>query len=116
MRIIVDAMSGDNAPLEILRGVFAADSEYNANFILVGDREIIEQTARDEGYDISRFSIVHTDTVISMEDDPICVVRAKKDSSMSTALRLLSEGEGDVAVSVDVLAINEIDCHGVFPP
>ena len=99
MRIIVDAMSGDNAPLEILRGVFSADSEYNANFILVGDREIIERTARDEGYDISRFSIVHTDTVISMEDDSICVVRAKKDSSMSTALRLLAEGEGDVAVS-----------------
>ena len=99
MRIIVDAMSGDNAPLEILRGVFAADREFSANFILVGDREIIEKTAVDEHYDISRFEIVHTDTVITMEDDPICVVRAKKDSSMSTALRLLSEGEGDVVVS-----------------
>lgn len=99
MRIIVDVMSGDNAPHEILRGVFAADDEFSASYILVGDREIIEKTAEECGHDIRRFEIVHTDEVITMEDDPICVVRAKKESSMSTGLRLLSEGKGDVFVS-----------------
>ncbi len=99
MRIIVDAMSGDNAPHEILRGVFAADDEFNVSFILVGDREIIESTARECGHDIRRFEIVHTKETISMEDDPISIVRAKKESSMGVGLRLLSEGRGDVFVS-----------------
>ncbi len=99
MRIIVDVMSGDNAPHEILRGVFAADDEFNVNFILVGDREIIENTALECKHDIRKFEIIHTDEVITMEDDPICVVRAKKESSMSVGLRALAEGKGDAFVS-----------------
>ncbi len=99
MRIIVDVMSGDNAPYEILKGVFDADKEFTASYILVGDREIIENTAKECEHDIRRFEIVHTSEVITMEDDPICVVRAKKESSMSVGLRLLAEGKGDVFVS-----------------
>ena len=99
MRIIVDVMSGDNAPHEILKGVFAADKEFNASYILVGNRAVIEKIAKECDHDIRRFEIVHTDEVITMEDDPICVVRAKKESSMSVGLRLLSEGKGDVFVS-----------------
>ena len=99
MRIIVDVMSGDNAPHEILRGVFAADKEFNASYILVGDKNVITRIAAECEHDIRRFEIVHTKEVITMEDDPICVVRAKKESSMSVGLRLLSEGKGDVFVS-----------------
>ena len=99
MRVIVDVMGGDNAPLEILRGSIAAAAESRASFILVGDRDVISALAEENGYDISRFDIVHTSTVITMEDDPLSVVRAKKDSSMSVGLRLLADGEGDVFVS-----------------
>ena len=99
MRIIVDVMGGDNAPLEILRGTYAASQEYSASFILVGDREKIEYVAEENGFDLRRFEIVDTKTVITMEDDPLCVVRSKSDSSMSTALKLLSEGRGDAVVS-----------------
>ena len=99
MRVIVDIMSGDNAPGEILKGTVAAAAELNASFILVGNEEEINTLAAENGYDLRRFDIIHTDSVITMEDDPLSVVRAKKDSSMGLGLRLLSEGRGDVFVS-----------------
>ncbi len=99
MRIIVDCMGGDFAPLEVLRGAYQASKQYSASFILVGDREQIERIAQEEEMDLRRFDIINAPTVITMEDDPICVVRAKSDSSMSTALRLLAEGKGDAVVS-----------------
>lgn len=99
MRIIVDVMGGDNAPLELVKGAVAASKKMNASFILVGDQAQIEQIARNEKFDLSHFDIIHTPTVITMEDDPLTVVRGKKDSSMSVGLRLLSEGQGDAFVS-----------------
>lgn len=100
MRIIVDAMSGDNAPLEIIKGVGLAKEECkNDTFILVGKEDEIKQIAKENEIDISDMEIVNADVVITMEDDPVSVVRAKKDSSMSIALGLLAEGKGDVCVS-----------------
>ena len=100
MRIIVDAMSGDNAPLEILKGVALAKNECKEDsFTLVGKEEIIKQIASEISLDLSDVEIVNSDVVITMNDDPISVVRAKKDSSMAMALGLLAEGRGDVCVS-----------------
>ena len=99
MRIIVDVMGGDNAPLETVKGVCAAAAEYNASYILVGNQPEIEKVAEENALDLTRFEIVHTETVIEMEDDPLSVVRAKSDSSMSVGLRLLAEGKGDAFVS-----------------
>lgn len=99
MRIIVDAMGGDNAPLEILKGTIAASKEYNASFILVGNAEKIKNIAIENGFDLRRFEVVNTDVSIAMEDDPLCVVRSKNNSSMSIALKLLAEGKGDAVVS-----------------
>lgn len=100
MRIIIDAMSGDNAPLEIIKGVALAKEERkNDTFILVGKENEIKKIANDISLDIIDMELVNADVVISMDDDPISVVRAKKDSSMSVALGLLAEGKGDVCVS-----------------
>ena len=100
MRIIVDAMSGDNAPLEILKGVALAKNECKEDsFILVGKEEIIKKISGEISLDLSDVEIVNSDVVITMNDDPISVVRAKKDSSMAMALGLLAEGRGDVCVS-----------------
>ena len=99
MRVIVDVMGGDNAPFELVKGAVAASKRINASFILVGDRDRIERIAESERFDLSRFDIIHTPTVIHMEDDPLSVVRAKKDSSMSVGLRMLAEGQGDAFVS-----------------
>lgn len=99
MIIIVDCMGGDNAPREVVRGAYLASLEYNASFVLVGERAAIEQVAAEDGIDLRRFDIVNAASVIEMTDDPVSVVRSKSDSSMSTALRLLAEGRGDAVVS-----------------
>lgn len=99
MRIIVDCMGGDNAPLEVVRGAYAASLEYNASFILVGDKAQIDAIAEAEKMDLRRFDIVDAPVTIEMNDDPLFVVRAKSDSSMSTALRLLADGKGDAVIS-----------------
>lgn len=99
MRIIVDVMGGDKAPEETVKGIFAAAKEFPATYILVGDKAEIERIAAEEHFDIRRMDIIHTDTVITMEDDPLCVVRGKKDASMAIGLRMLAEGYGDAFVS-----------------
>lgn len=99
MRIIVDVMGGDKAPEETVKGVILAAQEFNASYILVGNRFEIERIAQENEFDIRRMDIVHTESVITMEDDPLCVVRGKQDSSMAVGLRMLSEGHGDAFVS-----------------
>ena len=99
MRIIVDVMGGDRAPEETVKGVIMAAQEFNASYILVGNRFEIERIAQENDFDIRRMDIVHTETVITMEDDPLCVVRGKQDSSMAVGLRMLAEGHGDAFVS-----------------
>ena len=99
MRILVDIMGGDNAPLETLKGAVMAAKEFPAEYTLIGDGAQMRALAAEHGWDLSGFTIVHTEQVITMEDDPVCVMRAKKESSMAQGLRMLSEGEGDAFVS-----------------
>ena len=102
MRIILDVMSGDNAPLETLKGAVNARSQKyseGVDFTLVGDENIIKKTAEENKLDISGFEIRHTDVVLTMEDDPMAVMKKKNDSSLATGLKMLAEGEGDAFVS-----------------
>ena len=99
MRVIIDVMSGDNAPAELLRGASMAADAYSATIVVVGDREIIEETARKENISLEKISVVHAPDVINMEDSALSVVRDKKDSSMSVGLKMLAQGEGDAFVS-----------------
>ena len=100
MRIVVDVMSGDNAPLELIKGACESAKENpTVEYTLVGDETRIREEAKHCGLDISRFNIVHAEDVITMEDDPMCVTRSKAGSSMSVGLRLLANGEGDAFVS-----------------
>ena len=101
MKIIVDVMGGDHAPEETVAGLLQAMDAYDKSieYIVVGDEARIREIAGMAGNTLQGVRIVHTDEVITMEDDPVCVMRAKKDSSMATALRLLAQGEGDAMVS-----------------
>ena len=98
MKILLDCMGGDNAPLEMLKGVVDAKAELGGEYLLVGHKEILETVARENGLDISGFEILHAETVITMEDDAMAF-REKKDSSMTMALKALANGEGDAMVS-----------------
>ena len=100
MRIIIDAMSGDNAPLEIIKGVSLAKKAYEDHtYILVGAENIISDIAVKNKIDISGVEIIDAPNVITMEDSPLSVIRDKKDSSMSVALKSLATGLGDALVS-----------------
>lgn len=100
MKILIDAMSGDNAPLEILKGVEIAKNEFkDVELVLVGDENIISDIAVKNEINISGIRIIHADTVITMEDSPLAAVRDKRDSSMSVGFKALSKGEVDAFVS-----------------
>lgn len=100
MICILDAMSGDNAPLEIVKGAAMALEAYkDVDIVLVGDENIINATAEKAGVDIKRAKLVHADSILTMEDSPRAVVSAKKDSSMAIGLKMLADGEGDAFVS-----------------
>ena len=100
MRIIIDAMSGDNAPLEIIKGVSLAAKEYlDHNMVLVGDENVISDIAVKNEIDLTGVEFINSKSVITMEDNPLFVIRDKKDSSMSVGLKALANGEGDAFVS-----------------
>lgn len=104
MKIIIDAMSGDHAPAEIVRGtVLAAKTLQPENeYILVGDSETVTKELAAAGCPDAQkmhITVAHADDVLTMEDDPFDVVKKKKNSSMSVALRMLADGVGDALVS-----------------
>ncbi len=102
MRIILDIMSGDRAPLETLKGAVEARKEKYAegvDLILVGDEAMIKKTAEENKLDISGFEIKHTDVILDMHDEPMTVVKEKKESSLGMGLCMLRDGEGDAFVS-----------------
>lgn len=99
MKIIVDAMGGDNAPLEIIKGTMMAVDEYGIDAVLVGDNEKINQCVGKNNISLKNTEIVDAKGIITMHDDPKCVLKQKGDSSMSVGFRLLNEGRGDAFVS-----------------
>ncbi len=99
MKIIIDVMGGDNAPDQILAGVDQASREFDAELILVGDKARIQASADAQNIDISGFTVIHTEQVVEMDDEPIVVLHAKKESSMCVGLKMLAAGEGDAFVS-----------------
>ena len=97
VRIIIDAMGGDNAPAEIVRGAVRAKRELGVEVTLVGRREAVEACLRDEG--CADIDLVDARETVTMEDDPSTATRRKKDSSMTVALNLLRDGAGNALVS-----------------
>ena len=99
MKIIVDAFGGDNAPLEILKGALEAKNEFNIDIIFTGSEEIIKMVSKENNLDISGVEIVNAEQVITMEEEPNVVLKAKSESSMAVGMKLLADGKGDAFVS-----------------
>ncbi|MCE5330252.1 phosphate acyltransferase PlsX [bacterium] len=97
--IIIDAMGGDYAPLEILKGAYDAYLKYNAEIILVAIKDKIEKIATDSNIDLSVFKIVECSQEILMNDHPGDIVKHKKDSSIYVGTRLLSENRQGAFIS-----------------
>ena len=101
MKIIVDAMGGDNAPLEIVKGALAGQKHWGVDIALTGDESAIRDALAQcgQGELPQGVEIVPTSQTVDMCDDPATVFRRKKDTSMGAALTLLRDGAGDAAVS-----------------
>lgn len=99
MKIIIDVMSGDNAPLELLKGAVMARDMLGVQIVIVGDSTVIGEVAEAEQLDLTAIEIVHAEAVIDMQDAALSVVRDKNNSSMAVGLQMLARGEGDAFVS-----------------
>ena len=101
MNIIIDAMGGDNAPLEIVKGALSAHARFGCDITLTGDETAIRAAAAQCGAaQLPAGITIHPTTeTVDMCDDPATVFRRKKDTSMGAALTLLRDGAGDAAVS-----------------
>ena len=100
MKIIIDAMGGDHAPEEIVKGAVLARKQLGYDLILVGREADIRRCLAAEGAENDPgITVHHAPDVIDMNDDPTAAIRRKKESSMVVALNLLKDGEGDAVVS-----------------
>ncbi len=100
MKIIIDAMGGDNAPDAIIEAVIRFLAETNAEVVLCGRADIINEKLNAFTYDKARLEVVDCTDEISDHDEPVRAVKQKKDASMVVAARLLSEGKGDAMFSM----------------
>ena len=100
MKIIVDAMGGDNAPHAIIEGCVSALYEIPAlELFLTGRRDMIEAELSKYDYDAARINIVDAAEVIDMAEPAVEAIRHKKDSSLVRALRLLQSGAAGALVT-----------------
>ena len=100
MRIIIDAMGGDNAPGEIVKGAAEAQRALGVDITLVGrEGEVRACLAQCGAAENEHIAVKNAEEVVSMHDDPSTVLRTKRDSSMAVALKMLHDGEGDACLS-----------------
>ena len=99
VRVAVDAMGGDNAPLEIVKGaVEALEIRKDLKVILVGQEQTVRAELQKYSYDESRLEVVNASEVIEMAEPPVQAIRSKKDSSIVVAMKLVKNGEADAFV------------------
>ena len=82
LNIAVDAMGGDNAPEEIVRGAALESKVTDGKIFVVGDSGKINSILKDCDYKQENIEVVHTTEVIENEDKPTKAIRQKKDSSL----------------------------------
>ena len=100
VKVAVDAMGGDNAPGEIIKGaVEAVNERSDIKVLLVGKETVLNAELKNYTYDKNNLVVVNAEEVIKNEDAPVMAIRRKKDSSIVVALNLVKSGEADAFVS-----------------
>ncbi len=100
VNVAVDAMGGDNAPVEIVKGAIDAINESkNVKVFLVGREEVISNELRKYTYSPEQLEIVHASEVIDTAEPPVMAIRRKKDSSIVKAMYMVKDGTCDALVS-----------------
>lgn len=100
VRVVVDAMGGDNAPVEIVKGaVNAVKNRENIHVVLTGLKDRIDAELQKYTYPKDRIEVVHTSMVIETAEPPVTAIRTKKDSSIVVGMKMVRAGEADAFVS-----------------
>lgn len=100
VKVAIDAMGGDYAPAEVVKGAVLAVKEQSAvKAVLVGAGEAIKEELKKYTYPTDRIEVVNATEVITNDEAPVMAIRRKKDSSVVKALNLVKNGEADAFVS-----------------
>ena len=100
IKVAVDAMGGDNAPVEMVAGaVEAVKIKPEIHVLLVGQEKVIEAELSKYTFDKERIHVVNASEIIATEEPPVNAIRKKKDSSIVVGMNLVKSGEADAFVS-----------------
>lgn len=100
IKVVLDAMGGDDAPEVTVRGaVEALKASEKISLILTGKTDVIEKELGKYEYEKDRIKIVHAEEVIGFDEPPVMAIRKKKDSSIVAGMNIVKRGEADAFVS-----------------
>lgn len=100
VNVAVDAMGGDNAPLEIVKGAIeAVNEDKRVKVFLVGKEEEVQKELKKYTFDASQIEIVHASEIIETAEPPVMAIRKKKDSSIVKCMNMVKDGMCDALVS-----------------
>jgi len=100
VNVAVDAMGGDNAPFEIVKGAIEAIKEdKRVKVFLVGREPQIRDELQKYEYDATQVEVIHAEEVIEMSEPPVMAIRKKKDSSIVKSMYMVKDGTCDAFVS-----------------
>lgn len=100
VNVALDAMGGDNAPGEIVKGAVEAIQEMdNVKVFLLGKQDMVNAELQKYTYDKERIEVIHTEEVIEMAEAPVNAIRKKKDSSIVKGMLMTKEGKADAFIS-----------------
>lgn len=100
IKVAVDAMGGDNAPVEIIRGALdAVRQKSQIHVLLVGQENVIRRELEKQDYPKDQVQIINATEVIETEEPPVNAIRKKKDSSIVAGMNLVKKQEADAFVS-----------------
>jgi len=99
-KVALDAMGGDNAPYEIIKGAMdAIGKRKDIKVFLVGQEEVIKKELENYTYEAEQVEVVNATEVIETAEPPVMAIRRKKDSSIVVAMNMVKKGEADAFVS-----------------
>ena len=99
MNIVIDGFGGDHAPLEPLRGAAAAVAELGISVTVTGDKQKLEDCAKQNGISLANITFVDAPKVIPVDEEPTKILKEYSDCSMAAALKLVADGTCDAVVS-----------------
>lgn len=99
MKIIVDAMGGDNAPQAPIEAAVRAVKELDVDIVLVGQTNTIKEELKKYKYPQNKITIEEAPDIISNHEEPAKAVRSKKGASIVVAANMLKKGDGDAVLS-----------------